>query len=90
LTQQQIKSLLADLANLGFAAWYRTPGQDAWSGPPHVHAVWAGCRLKSILRQQVEDWLDGKNGLGLHEPYHFWQASSEMREQVRNLYRASN
>jgi hypothetical protein len=90
LTQAQIKSLLAGLANLGFAAWYRKAGKDGWSGPPHIHAVWAGCRLKPILREQVEEWLDGKTGLFSNQVYQFWQASPELKENVRKLYRASN
>ena len=90
LTQRQIKVLLGDLADLGFASWYRTPGKDGWSGPPHIHAVWAGCRLKPVLRSQVEDWLEGKNGLASNEPYQFWQALPEMKEKVRKLYHSSN
>jgi hypothetical protein len=90
LTQAQIKSLLAGLADLGFAAWYRKAGQDGWSGPPHIHAVWAGCRLKPVLREQVEDWLEGRNGLSSNKPYQFWQASPETKETVGKLYRASN
>jgi hypothetical protein len=90
LTQAQIKSLLAGLANLGFAAWYRKAGQDGWSGPPHIHAVWAGCRLKSILQEQVDSWLDGRTGLSSNETYRFWQAPQEVKEKVRKLYHASN
>ena len=90
LTQSQIKLLLGNLADLGFAAWYRTPGKDGWSGPRHIHAVWAGCRLKAILRSQVEEWLEGKNGLASNEPYQFWQSLPDMKEKVRKLYMSSN
>jgi hypothetical protein len=90
LTQRQIKLLLDNLADLGFAAWYRFPGKDDWSGPPHIHAVWAGCRLKPVLRAQVEDWLEGKNGLSSNQAYQFWQALPEMKQKVRKLYLSSN
>jgi hypothetical protein len=91
LTEAQVRSLLGRLAEMGFAAWYRNPGQDAWTGPRHIHAVWAGCRLKPILRQQVESWLGGKNGLPSREqPYEFWQPSAEMKARVGMLYRSSN
>ena len=90
LTQAQIKSLLASLANAGFAAWYRKGGQDGWTGPPRIHAIWAGCRLKPILREQVEDWLAGTNGLSSNQPYQFWQPSAEMKDKVSKFYRASN
>jgi hypothetical protein len=90
LTSRQIQTLLGRLAELGFAAWYRKNGEDGWTGPPHIHAVWAGTRLKPILRQQVESWLDGRNGLGFNQPYRFWQPAASMKEKVRSLYRSSN
>jgi len=90
LTSAQIRAMLAGLAELGFAAWYRNDGQDDWSGPPHIHAVWAGCRLKPVLRRQVESWLGGGNGLGSGRQYTFWQPSPQMREIVRGMYRKSN
>jgi hypothetical protein len=90
LSQAQIKTFLDDLANAGFAAWYRKAGQDGWTGPPHIHAIWAGCRLKPILRQQVEDWLAGLNGLSSNQPYQFWHASAEMKDKVGRLYHDNN
>jgi len=90
LTEAQIKSLLADLAGLGFAGWYRKNGQDGWTGPPHIHAVWAGCRLKPFLQYQIESWLDGGNGLGANEHYKFWEPSKEMKDKVRAMYHRFN
>ena len=90
LNAAQIKSLLAILATHGFAGWYRKAGLDDWTGPPHVHAIWAGSPLKPVLRQQVASWLAGGNGLGTGRPYQFWQPSSEMKDKVRNLYQVSN
>jgi hypothetical protein len=90
LTPQQIKTLLERLAGAGFAAWYRKPGEDDWTGPPHIHAVWAGCGLKRVLQRQVLSWLDGRNGLGSDKPYRFWQPSAGLKEKVQTLYRASN
>lgn len=90
LTDEQIKSLTGRLADAGFAAWYRKPGQDGWSGDPHIHAVWAGCRLKPVLQQQVGSWLAGRNGLVSNRVYQFWQPSDETKAKVERLYRASN
>lgn len=91
LTGEQIKVLLGHLANSGFAAWYRKAGQDGWiTGAPHVHAVWAGCRLKPVLQQQVQSWLSGMNGLASNRPYQFWQPSDEMKAKVQAMYHASN
>jgi hypothetical protein len=86
----QIKMLLEQLSGVGFAAWYRKPGEDDWTGPPHIHAVWAGCALKPVLQKQVLSWLDGRNGLGPNRPYQFWQATAGTREKVATLYRKSN
>jgi hypothetical protein len=90
LTTAQIKTLLGRLADAGFVAWYRKQGQDDWTGPPHIHAVWAGCRLKPVLRKQVQDWLNGKNGLGTEGDYQFWQPSPQMQEKIRSFYSISN
>ena len=90
LTAAQIKMLLERLADAGFAGWYRKPGSDDWTGPPHIHAIWVGCVLKPILRRQVTSWLDGRNGLGSDRRYGFWQPSSAARGKVETRYRAAN
>jgi hypothetical protein len=90
LTPEQIKTFLGRLAEAGFSAWYRRQGQDDWTGPSHIHAVWAGCRLKSFLQYQVESWLDGRNGLSSNRPYQFWTPTPDMQVKVRNLYRTFN
>lgn len=87
LSEAQIRTLLDRLADVGFAAWYRKDGQDGWNGPPHIHAVFAGCRLKPVLHLQVEDWLRGGTGLSRNEAYKFWQPSRPAREKLRELYR---
>jgi hypothetical protein len=87
LTEPQIKTLLDRLADAGFAAWYRKDGQDDWKGPPHIHAVYAGCRLKPILQSQIEDWLRGGTGLRGSAAYKFWQPRTESRDKLRALYR---
>ena len=87
LSEAQIRMLLDRLADAGFAAWYRKDGQDGWKGPPHIHAVFAGCRLKPVLHLQVEDWLRGGTGLSRNDPYKFWQPSSLAREKLFDRYR---
>ncbi len=73
LTTNQIAKLLDDLASVGYAGWYRRPGYDGWpaSEAPHIHAVWVGAPMKLILRNQVRDWVVGKNGLASHTTYTF-------------------
>jgi hypothetical protein len=90
LTETQIRTLLASLASVGFAGWYRKDGQDDWRGPPHIHAIWSGSPLKPVLRRQVESWLEGKNGLGPNRPYRFWQPDPQAKEEVRSRLRRLN
>jgi hypothetical protein len=73
LTTNQIAKLLDDLASVGYAGWYRRPGYDGWpaSEAPHIHAVWVGAPMKLILRNQLRDWIVGKNGLASHTTYTF-------------------
>jgi hypothetical protein len=89
LNEAQIRTLLDRLADAGFAAWYRKDGQDGWNGPPHIHAVFAGCRLKPVLHLQVEDWLRGEIGLSRNEAYKFWEPSQPAREKLRVLYKGA-
>jgi hypothetical protein len=87
LTEAQIKTLLESLANAGFAGWYRKDGQDDWSGPPHIHAIWSASPLKPVLKRQIESWLEEKNGLGSNRPYRFWQPDLKMKEEIRLRFR---
>lgn len=92
LDEDEVRVLLEQLAAGGFAAWYRDPGSDGWPGDlaRHVHAVYAGCPLKASLRRQVDDFLEGKNGLAGHATYGFHQPSASHLEVVRALYTENN
>lgn len=91
-TESQIRSLLSSLGAYGFAAWYRKPGSDGWpaSEAPHIHAVYAGCAMKSALDGQVSDYRNGLNGLASHTRYTFWSASAETKTAVYNLWNRFN
>ena len=88
LSLTEIRALLGRLARNGFAAWYRQPGHDGWPSTeaPHIHAVFAGVIMKSQLREQVRDYLAGRNGLSSHTTYTFWRASTADRAVVRLLF----
>jgi hypothetical protein len=92
LTNAQVKTLLNKLANEGFAAFFRNPGHDGWpsSEVRHIHAIYVGVPMKSALRAQVRDWLNGKNGLASHTTYSFWQASGAQKNQIEALFEAHN
>lgn len=84
-SEAQIAALLDELASVGFAAWYRKPGSDGWpsSEAPHIHAVFVGAPMKLILRNQVRDWVAGKNGLASHTPYKFHTWSKCAKDLVQ-------
>ncbi|WP_152032438.1 MULTISPECIES: hypothetical protein [Pseudomonas] len=90
LDETQIKRLLKELTNTGFIAWYRKDGVDGWTGSNHVHAVWVGDTLKTVLRRQVTSWTKRKNGLRSDLEYQFWQADDATIEAIKTRYDAAN
>lgn len=97
LSESDIINLLERLARAGFAAWYRKPGFDGWPArnrqgrrtSPHIHIVYAGIPMKAVLRDQVEQFLRGRNGLR-NGPYNFHRFGDETVNIVRALYEASD
>lgn len=91
-SEAQIRTLLSNLGERGFAAWYRKPGSDGWpsSEAPHIHAVYAGCAMKPELDGQVKDYRAGLNGLASHTRYTFFVAPPAMRDAVYKLWDANN
>lgn len=88
LTDAQVKVLIAKLDALGFAAFFRKPGSDGWpsSEARHVHAVFAGAKMKSSLQSQIWDFLAGKNGLASHTAYTFYQPPADVKSFVKALF----
>lgn len=74
MSDAQVKVLLTQLTKVGFVAYYRSPGHDGWpsSEARHIHAIWAGAKMKLSLRNQVRDWHVGKNALASHTKYTFY------------------
>ncbi len=92
LTDSQVKTLIAKLDALGFAAFFRNPGYDGWpsSEARHVHVVFAGAKMKSSLRAQIADFLAGKNGLASHTAYTFYQPPAAVKAYVKFIFDAAN
>jgi hypothetical protein len=92
LTYRQVRTLLGKLGANGFAGWFRRPGYDGWPRNqfPHIHAVYAACRMKAVLRAQVRDWLAGRNGLSGHGTYHFYAWPTSSKNRVRALLNKYN
>ena len=92
-TADQIKTLLGKLADVGYAAWYRAPNWDGKNGSAHIHAIYAGVRMKASLQKQVHAWLDGFDGLageGGRRPYHFWSPTQIREDLVRWYFLSAN
>ena len=90
LTEDQIRTLLDELAIRGFAGWYRKKGADGWKGKNHIHAIWVAAPLKRPLALQVKNWLAGKNGLTSDKKYTFWTPTREAIAQIRSAFAQSN
>jgi hypothetical protein len=90
MTLTQITNLLERMSKLGFALWYRQQGHDGWSGPSHIHAVYANCAMKSSLRSQVRSWLAGRNGLVSNTIYQFHHFSAAAKAAVKAKFAMSN
>jgi hypothetical protein len=88
LNNADIRALLLRLGENGFAAWYRQPGSDGWPADesPHIHAVFAGVPMKDELEGQIDDFLDGLNGLASHGHYGFWEAPQVVLDRIRLLF----
>jgi hypothetical protein len=88
----EVRALLGRLGDAGFAAFFRRPGFDHWPSYDvlHVHAVYAGVKMKPALQVQVHDWLHGRNGLASHADYEFWQPLEPQCRTVRSLFLAHN
>jgi hypothetical protein len=91
LSHAQIRNLLERLGRVGFAAWFRWPGHDHWpsGSAPHIHAVYANARMKSMLRSQVRSWLVGRNGLAYNQTYAFYRWSATAKSTVRHKFAQS-
>jgi hypothetical protein len=92
LSESEVHGLLDKLARHGFVAFFRNPGHDSWPSTErsHIHAIYAGVRMKEGLRQQVRDWLSGRNGLEDHGIYRFYRPSSAQRELTLALFNQHN
>lgn len=92
LTDAQVKVLVAKLDALGFAAFYRKPGYDGWpaSEARHIHAVFAGAKMKSSLQSQIWDFLAGKNGLASHTTYTFYQPPADVKAYIKAIFLKAN
>ncbi len=92
MSNAQVRALLTRLADQGFAAFFRNPGHDGWPSSEirHIHAIYVGVHMKASLRAQVQDWLNGRNGLVSHSTYTFWQANHSRKNAIRTLFNQHN
>lgn len=92
LSDAEVLLLLDELTNQGFAAFFRDPGHDGWPADEarHIHAIYVGVGMKAALAAQVDDWLQGLNGLASHTPYGFYQASAAQKAVIAELFEQYN
>jgi hypothetical protein len=69
LTTDQRARLVLGARQQGFAAWLRTPSQANPPWPYHMHGIAVGCPdLSAAARDQVADYIAGRNGLASNGP----------------------
>lgn len=74
LTPQDWQAKVHAMREVGFAAWHRPAIPGLWG--EHVHAVLPGNKkLSPQARDQVTDYLRGRNGLADHAPDPTWHPS---------------
>jgi hypothetical protein len=88
LTNTLIATWIEELCRAGFVAFFRS--RPSFS--PHIHAVYAGVRMKGVLRSQCRDFFAGRNGLVSHSSIEdeFWCPSAELRSIPRRMFNLSN
>ncbi len=91
LKDNEIIALLEILAQNDIVAWYRLRGVDGWPEDKekkylnHIHAVYVKGTLKPQLSAQVQNWLNGRNGLFTDLPYTYWTPSESVKDKIRDL-----
>jgi hypothetical protein len=88
LSLPQIQHLVEALARNHFAAWHRHAG--SFKENQHIHAVFAGVKMKPMLQDQMFDWLSDKNGLRGHENNLEYDLPLEIARSTHQMFRAAN
>lgn len=87
-----IRDVLQNLGWAGYAAFYRNPCHDGWpcGEVRHIHAVYAGVSMKSMLDAQISDYRNQRNGLASHTTYSFYTWSPGAKDTVARFWDAYN
>ncbi len=70
LSGGQVSRLLLAMLERGFAPFWRHEG--TFQDGPHIHAIWADCKMKPQLQAQLGDFVVGRSGLVGHRLDSFW------------------
>jgi hypothetical protein len=87
-----IRDVLQNLGWAGYAAFYRNPCHDGWpcGEARHIHAVYAGVPMKSMLDSQISDYRNQRNGLASHTTYSFYTWSPGAKDTVARFWDTYN
>lgn len=86
--EAHIKWALYNLADEGFAGWYRHTG--SFTSNRHLHLLWLGQHMKEVSQNQAIDYLNRKNGLANHDWEQFWTPSSALDAKLTALFLSAN
>lgn len=86
--EAHIKWALYNLADEGFACWYRYTGSFALN--LHIHAVYLGLHMKPISQEQAIDFLNRETGLVSPKFEKFWLPSNALDAKLTRLFLSAN
>ena len=86
--EAHIKWALHNLADEGFACWYRHTGSFARN--LHIHAIYLGLPMKPVSQNQAVDFLNGRTGLIGHAREKFWTPTSALDAKLTALFLSAN
>lgn len=91
LNLNQIHSLQRALAKRGICAYHRH--LNSFANNQHIHFIWSGCKMKTIVQRQVHDFREGLNALVSHVADDYWGThpiGPETKELIKKLFNAFN
>jgi hypothetical protein len=84
LSETEIHKVLLALADHGLCGWWRHTG--SFANNQHCHFVYANCHMKTMVQNQIHDFLAHRNGLVGHAIDAFWAAN--LKDSVAQVIRA--
>ena len=87
-SEAHIRWALYNLADEGFACWYRHTGSFAKN--LHIHGLYLPIHMKLVSQNQAVDFLNGRTGLVGHAREGFWTPPKALDAKLTALFLGAN